>query len=82
MSNDPEMGKFIWYWGTTVVLAIALYFPVSRFVWVKRVRRLEKGLGRESTEEERYAVKYKTRLIAALIAVSFAYLFNTMMFGP
>jgi dolichol kinase len=82
MSIDPEMGKFIWHWGSTAVLAIALYFPVFRFVWVKRIRRLEKELARASTEEERHTTKGRTRLIAALISVCFAYLFNTAMFGP
>lgn len=82
MQIDSETSTFIWYWGTTAVLAIALYFPVLRLVLVKRVRRLEKELKRKSTGEERQATKKKSRLIAALIAVSFAYIFNTAMFGP
>ena len=82
MSIDSETGRFFWYWGTTALLAVALYFPVLRLVLVKRIRRLEKELKRESTAEERQATRTKSRLIASLIAVSFAYIFNTVVFGP
>ena len=82
MAVDSETGKFIWYWATTVVLALGLFFPILRFIWVKRVRRLEGELKRVSTDEERGNVKKKSRLIAGLIAVAFAYIFNTILFGP
>jgi hypothetical protein len=82
MSVDTETGRFLWYWGTTALLAIALYFPVLRFITVKRIRRLESELKRESTAEERGAARKKSRLIAVLIAVGFAYMFNTALFGP
>ena len=82
MSIDVESGRFLWYWGTTALLAAALYFPVLRFIVVKRVRRLEREQKRESTAEEREATRKKSRLIAVLIAVAFAYMFNTALFGP
>ena len=82
MPIDSESGNFIWYWGTTALLAFALYFPVLRIVLVRRIRRLEKELKRESTGEERKVMKKKSRLISALITISFAYVFNTAMFGP
>ena len=68
--------QFIWYWATTAILAFALYFPTNRLIWVMRVRRLQKSLGRDATEEEREEVKRKTRLVAAILVIGFAYLFN------
>ncbi len=74
MSGDT--GQFVWFWGTTALLAVALYFPVGRFIWVKQVRRLEKKLERDATSEERNALRRKTRLISGLIVIVFAFLFN------
>ena len=68
--------QFVWFWATTAILAFALYFPANRLIWVMRVRRLEKSLARGATEEERDEVKRKTRLIAAVLVIGFAYLFN------
>ena len=68
--------QFYWFWGTTAGLTAALYFPVYRIIWVLRVRRLEKKLERKSTDEERETLRQKTRLISAVIAICFAYLFN------
>ena len=71
--------SFAWFWGTTAILAIALYFPANRMIWVMRVRRLEKSLGREANEAEREEVRRKTRLLAGIIAVCFSFIFNKML---
>ncbi len=73
---SEESGQFIWFWGTTALLAVALYFPVGRFIWVKLVRRLEKKLERDATSEERQAARRRTRFISGLIVIVFAFLFN------
>ena len=73
---SEETGQFVWFWGTTALLAVALYYPVGKFIWVKRVRRLEKELKRDVTNEERDALKRRTRIISSLIVIVFAYLFN------
>ena len=74
MPTTPS--QFYWFWGTTVVLTAALYFPVYRIIWVMRVRRLEKKLERQCTEQERESLRRNARLISAVIVISFAYLFN------
>lgn len=71
--------QFYWFWGTTAVLAAALYFPVYRIIWVMRVRRLERKLERQSTGEERENLRRNTRLISAVIVICFAYLFNKVL---
>ena len=73
---SEETSEFVWFWGTTALLAVALYFPVGRFIWVKQVRRLEKKLQRDATGEERDALRRKTRMVSVLIVIVFAFLFN------
>ena len=77
-----QTSSFIWFWGTTAVLAVALFFPVSRMIWVWRVRRAEKKLERSITDEEREELRGKTRLIAAIIVICFAYFFNRTLLSP
>ncbi|VFN07841.1 MAG: hypothetical protein BECKG1743D_GA0114223_112312 [Candidatus Kentron sp. G] len=36
--------------GSVIVLALLLFFPVSRLMWVLSVRRLERHLGHRATE--------------------------------
>ena len=65
-----------WFWITTWLLAILLYFPVHRLIWVMRVRRLEARTGSKPTDEEVETLRVKTRIVAGLIVLTFAYLFN------
>lgn len=59
-----------------IVLAVLLFFPVSNFIWVMSVRRLERKLGKELTEEERLGQKNRARVIAAFVSLTFSFLFN------
>ena len=74
--------QFLWYWGTTLLLAVLLFFPVSKLIWVMGVRRLERRLGRPCTEEERTGRLRTARMLAALIAVTFAFLYNQTLVSP
>ncbi|MDH3316008.1 MAG: hypothetical protein OER43_09615 [Gammaproteobacteria bacterium] len=60
-----------------IVLALLLFFPVSKFIWVLSVRRLERKLGKELTEEERQGQRNRARVIAAFLSLVFSLLFNT-----
>ena len=73
---SASTASLAWFWITTWLLAILLYFPVHRLIWVMRVRRLETRTGAKATEEEVTALRLKTRLVAGLIVITFAYLFN------
>ena len=73
---STSAASVIWFWTTAWLLAILLYWPVHRLIWVMRVRRLEAKSGAKATDEEVAALRVKTRLAAGLIAVTFAYLFN------
>ena len=73
---SPHSASLAWFWTTTWLLAILLYFPVHRLIWIMRVRRLEARTGNKPADEEVEALRIKTRLVAGIIVITFAYLFN------
>ena len=72
-ASSPSL---VWFWITTWLLALLLYFPVHRLIWVMRVRRLEARTGNKPTGEEVEALRVRTRIVTGLIVITFAYLFN------
>lgn len=64
-----------------LLLAVLLFFPVSKLIWVLSVRRLQRKLGRELTEEELQGQLRRSRVIAILVTLTFAYLFNISLIG-
>lgn len=60
-----------------IVLAVLIFFPTSRLIWVWSVRRLERKLQRQLSEEERAGQLNRARFIGAIIALVFSWGFNT-----
>jgi heme/copper-type cytochrome/quinol oxidase subunit 2 len=69
----------IWYWISSFILAILLYFPVKKFIFVQRVRRTERKQNRELSEEERGEIARRVIPAAVFIALAFAFLFNKVL---
>jgi hypothetical protein len=74
-------GLVLWYWLSTLILATLLYKPVQRAIVVRRVRKLEKALKRETTPEEQEAVKRKAIPLVVAIVMTFAFIFNKVLIG-
>nr|VFJ50093.1 MAG: hypothetical protein BECKDK2373C_GA0170839_10282 [Candidatus Kentron sp. DK]VFJ54405.1 MAG: hypothetical protein BECKDK2373B_GA0170837_104626 [Candidatus Kentron sp. DK] len=64
------------FFGSVVILALLLFFPVSKLVWVLSVRRLERRLGRETTDAERRGQLSRARFLAIFVVLVFSFLFN------
>lgn len=60
-----------------IVLALLIYLPTSKLIWVWSVRRLERKLARELSEEERAAQLKRARFIGAILSLTFSWMFNT-----
>lgn len=73
---SPSTTALVWFWTTTSLLAILLYWPVHRMIWVMRVRKLEAKTGQKATDDEVAELSVKTRLAAGFIVITFAFLFN------
>lgn len=66
----------VWYWISSIFLAIVLFRPVKKFIFVQRVKKAERKLKRDLTEEERKDLEKRTIPMTAFIVVTFALLFN------
>lgn len=64
-----------------MILAALLFRPVRKFIFVTRVRKLERQMKRESTEQEQEAIKKKIIPLTAVIVVTFSMLFNFVLIG-
>ena len=65
------------YFGiSTLVLATVLFIPASKLIWVLSVCRLERKGGRALNDAERQGQRTRAWVIAAVLCVPFAALFN------
>ena len=60
-----------------IVLALLIYLPTSKLIWVWSVRRLERKLQRELSEQEREGQLKRARFNGAILALVFSWGFNT-----
>jgi hypothetical protein len=70
------MLPWTYYWLWVVALALALFWPVSKLVWVLSVRRLERRLGRALSDQDRLGQLNRARFVAIVVCVAFSALFN------
>ncbi|UCH81624.1 MAG: hypothetical protein JSW20_03135 [Nitrospiraceae bacterium] len=70
-----------WYWISSIFLAIILFKPTKKLIFVQRVRKAERKLKRDLTIEEREDLEKRTKPITAVIVLSFALLFNGVLMG-
>lgn len=66
---------------SVAVLALLLFFPLSRLIWALSVRRLERRLGGPLPEAELRGQRARARFIAVLLAAAFSFLYNLHLLG-
>lgn len=66
---------------STLILAALLFFPVSKMIWALSSRRLHRRLDRELTKDELKGQLQRARVVAAVLVLLFAYLFNSKLMG-
>lgn len=63
------------------VLALLLFFPISKLIWVMSVRRLQRKLNRELKETELAGQMTRARFVSIFVSLLFSYLFNLNLIG-
>jgi len=63
------------------VLALLLFFPITKLIWVISVRRLQRKLKRELNESELAGQITRARFISIFVSLLFSYLFNLNLIG-
>ena len=66
---------------SVVVLAVLLFFPISKLIWVMSVRRLQRKLNRELNETELAGQMTRARFVSIFVSLLFSYLFNLNLIG-
>ncbi len=66
---------------SVLLLAVLLFFPLSKLIWVLSVRRLQRKLGRELDAGEIQGQLNRARFISLFVALIFAWLFNLNLIG-
>jgi len=65
-------GFVVW----VMVLALLLFYPVARLVWVLSVRRLERRRGDRLSDVERRGQLRRAYVISAFVSLMFSALYN------
>lgn len=66
---------------SVAVLAVLLFFPTSKLIWVLSVRRLERKTKTPLNEADIQGQLSRARFISILVALLFSFLFNLNMLG-
>lgn len=69
----------IWYSLTSILLGIILFFPIRKIILALNVNRHQNKLKRSITDEELEVLKKKVTVIAAVICMTFAFLYNKII---
>jgi len=71
----------LYFYFSVVVLALLLFFPVNKLIWVMSVRRLQKKQEHELSMEEMDGQKTRARFITILLVIIFSWFFNLQLLG-
>ncbi len=71
----------LYFYFSVSVLALLLFFPVNRLIWVISIRRLQKKQGHELSTQEMDGQKSRARFITILLVVIFSWFFNLQLLG-
>lgn len=64
---------------SSILMAAILFRPVKKLIFVQKVRKAERKLKREMTEEEKKEMEKKIIPLTAFIVVTFAFIFNRIL---
>ncbi len=68
-----------WYGMSSFVFGIVLYFPLRKFILAMAINRNQAKLNRVLTDEEHEKLKKKVWMIAAGLAMTFAFIYNKII---
>jgi AmiR/NasT family two-component response regulator len=74
------MLETIWYGVSSLVFGIVLFFPLRKLMLAMSINRQQRKLNRELTDEEREILRRKLTILAAALAITFAFFYNKYLF--
>ena len=70
------MPSELFYLLSVTFLALLLYYPVNKLIFILSVRRYEKKIGNSLTDEELRGQQIRSRFITIILIIFFSSLFN------
>lgn len=67
------------FYFSIAILAALLFFPVSKMIWTLSVRRMQRKLKRQLTEEEIKGQKSRAQFISIIVVIPFSWFFNSQL---
>ncbi len=74
-----ELYVIIWYGVTSALLGVILFFPVRKVILALNVNRHQSKTKKPITDEELEILKKKATIIAAIVCMTFAFLYNKVI---
>ncbi|MGD2080127.1 MAG: hypothetical protein PVG55_04145 [Nitrospirota bacterium] len=69
----------IWYGATSFILGLILFFPTRKLISSIGINRFQRKENREATAEEAAAIRRRSTYIAAVVALTFAFVYNRVI---
>lgn len=61
---------------TSILLGVALFVPVKKFISAMMINRLQRKQNRAATQEETDRIAKRAVYISAVLSITFAFMFN------
>ena len=61
---------------SVIILALLLYYPVNKMIFVLSVRRLERKIGKQLNDDQKNGQLKRSRFISIILILCFSCLFN------
>ncbi len=71
----------LYFYFSVLLLALLLFFPVNKLIWVMSVRRLQKKRQQELSIQEINGQKTRSRFTDILLVIIFSWFFNLQLLG-
>ena len=74
------MPSELFYLLSVTFLALLLYYPVNKLIFILSVRRYEKKIGKPLSDEELRGQLIRSRFITIILIIFFSSLFNLKLY--
>ncbi len=61
---------------SVIILALLLYYPVNKMIFVLSIRRLESKIGKQLNDDQKNGQLKRSRFISIILILFFSCLFN------
>jgi len=74
-----DLNLTVWYGITSVLFGVLLYFPLRKFMLSMAINKKQRKFKRSLTEDETGKIRKKVYIIAAGVAMTFAFVYNKVV---